>query len=166
MQKKRLPLGVQDFEFLRQDDYLYIDKTALIYDLVHNNRAVFLSRPRRFGKSLLLSTIRYYFMGKKELFEGLKICELKQQKKEPWVEYPVMYFSLASGEFTQEEGLAAVLRATLLSFEKEYELPHEEPSLTLRFHNALENAYKKTGHRVVVLIDEYDNPLLKNMDIN
>ncbi len=165
-QLRFLPLGIQDFSILREGNYLYVDKTTLIYELTHMNRAVFLSRPRRFGKSLLLSTIKYYFLGRKDLFVGLAIEELENKNKEPWTEYPVMYFSLASGEFTEKEELAAKLRASLNDFEEKYDLPHEEPSLAIRFAKALENVNKKTGRRVVVLIDEYDNPLLKNMTVN
>ena len=161
-----LPLGVQDFSILREGDYLYVDKTSLIYELTHTQRAVFLSRPRRFGKSLLLSTIKYYFLGRKDLFTGLAIEQLEEQSKEPWAEYPVMYFSLASGEFMEKDGLAEKLRASLNDFEEKYELPHDEATLAIRFAKALENANKKTGHKVVVLVDEYDNPLLKNMTVN
>lgn len=161
-----LPLGVQDFSILREGDYLYVDKTSLIYDLTHTQRAVFLSRPRRFGKSLLLSTIRYYFLGRKDLFSGLAIEQLEEQSKAPWAEYPVMYFSLASGEFMEKDGLAKKLRTSLNDFEEKYELPHDEVTLAIRFAKALENANKKTGRKVVVLVDEYDNPLLKNMTVN
>ena len=161
-----LPLGVQDFSILREGDYLYVDKTSLIYELTHTQRAVFLSRPRRFGKSLLLSTIRYYFLGRKDLFSGLAIEQLEEQSKEPWAEYPVMYFSLASGEFMEKDGLAKKLRTSLNDFEEKYELPHDEVTLAIRFAKALENANKKTGRKVVVLVDEYDNPLLKNMTVN
>lgn len=161
-----LPLGVQDFSILREGDYLYVDKTSLVYELTHTQRAVFLSRPRRFGKSLLLSTIRYYFLGRKDLFSGLAIEQLEEQSKEPWTEYPVMYFSLASGEFMEKDGLAKKLRTSLNDFEEKYELPHDEATLAIRFAKALENANKKTGRKVVVLVDEYDNPLLKNMTVN
>ena len=161
-----LPLGVQDFSILREGDYLYVDKTSLIYELTHTQRAVFLSRPRRFGKSLLLSTIRYYFLGRKDLFSGLAIEQLEEQSKAPWAEYPVMYFSLASGEFMEKDGLAKKLRTSLNDFEEKYELPHDEVTLAIRFAKALENANKKTGRKVVVLVDEYDNPLLENMTVN
>ena len=161
-----LPLGVQDFSILREGDYLYVDKTSLIYELTHTQRAVFLSRPRRFGKSLLLSTIRYYFLGRKDLFSGLAIEQLEEQSKAPWAEYPVMYFSLASGEFMEKEGLAKKLRTSLNDCEEKYGLPHDEVTLAIRFAKALENANKKTGRKVVVLVDEYDNPLLKNMTVN
>ncbi len=163
---QRLPLGVQDFRVLREGNYIYVDKTSLIYELTQTNRAVFLSRPRRFGKSLLLSTIKYYFLGCKDLFRGLEIEKLESENSEPWAEHPVLYFSLASGEFTEKEGLSEKLRTTLNDFEEKYGLPHEEPTLAIRFAKALENAVKKTGRKVVVLIDEYDNPLLKNMSVN
>lgn len=163
-----LPLGIQDFCKLRQDNCLYIDKTSIIYELIHSNNAVFLSRPRRFGKSLLLSTIKYYFLGRKDLFSGLAIEKLENESKEPWAEYPVMYFSLASGEFTEKEGLRNKLENILSQFTREYGLPEANPEETLpvRFENALISANKKTGKKVVVLIDEYDNPLLKNMTVN
>ena len=161
-----LPLSVQDFSILREGDYLYVDKTSLIYELTHTQRAVFLSRPRRFGKSLLLSAIKYYFLGRKDLFSGLAIEQLEEQSKAPWAEYPVMYFSLASGEFMEKDGLAKKLRTSLNDFEEKYELPHDEVTLAIRFAKALENANKKTGRKVVVLVDEYDNPLLKNMTVN
>lgn len=161
-----LPLGVQDFSILREGDYLYVDKTSLVYELTHTQRAVFLSRPRRFGKSLLLSAIKYYFLGRKDLFSGLAIEQLEEQGKDPWSEYPVMYFSLASGEFMEKDGLAKKLRTSLNDFEERYGLPHDEVTLTIRFAKALENANKKTGRKVVVLVDEYDNPLLKNMTVN
>lgn len=161
-----LPLGVQDFSILREGDYLYVDKTSLVYELTHTQRAVFLSRPRRFGKSLLLSTIKYYFLGRKDLFSGLAIEQLEEQGKDTWAEYPVMYFSLASGEFMEKDGLAKKLRTSLNDFEEKYELPHDEVTLAIRFAKALENANKKTGRKVVVLVDEYDNPLLENMTVN
>jgi len=167
-QKQLLPLGIQDFNILRTGNRLYVDKTALIYQLTQTNRAVFLSRPRRFGKSLLLSTIRYYFLGRKELFEGLAIEQLEAQSAEPWAEHPVMYFSLASGDFTKEVGLANKIENTLADFEAEYGLPSPATDTTLpvRFGNALKNVCTKTGKRVVVLVDEYDNPLLKNMTVH
>ena len=161
-----LPLGVQDFSILREGNYLYVDKTSLVYELTHTQRAVFLSRPRRFGKSLLLSAIKYYFLGRKDLFSGLAIEQMEEQGKDPWSEYPVMYFSLASGEFMEKDGLAKKLRTSLNDFEEKYELPHDEVTLAIRFAKALENANKKTGRKVVVLVDEYDNPLLKNMTVN
>ena len=163
-----LPLGVQDFSILREGDYLYVDKTSLVYELTHTQRAVFLSRPRRFGKSLLLSAIKYYFLGRKDLFSGLAIEQLEEQSKEPWAEYPVMYFSLASGEFMEKDGLRDKIANILSLFEETYQLPEpkSETTLPVRFSNDLIGAFKKTGRKVVVLVDEYDNPLLKNMTVN
>ena len=106
-----LPLGVQDFSILREGDYLYVDKTSLIYEQTHTQRAVFLSRPRRFGKSLLLSAIKCCFLGRKDLFSGLAMEQLEEQSKAPWAEYPVMYFSLASGEFMEKDGVGKKLRS-------------------------------------------------------
>lgn len=163
-----LPLGVQDFSILREGNYLYVDKTSLVYELTHTQRAVFLSRPRRFGKSLLLSTIKYYFLGRKDLFSGLAIEQLEEQGKDPWSEYPVMYFSLASGEFMENDGLRDKIANILSLFEETYQLPEpkSETTLPVRFSNDLIGAFKKTGRKVVVLVDEYDNPLLKNMTVN
>lgn len=163
-----LPLGVQDFSILREGNYLYVDKTSLVYELTHTQRAVFLSRPRRFGKSLLLSAIKYYFLGRKDLFSGLAIEQLEEQGKEPWSEYPVMYFSLASGEFMEKDGLRDKIANILSLFEETYQLPEpkSETTLPVRFSNDLIGAFKKTGRKVVVLVDEYDNPLLKNMTVN
>lgn len=163
-----LPLGVQDFSILREGNYLYVDKTSLVYELTHTQRAVFLSRPRRFGKSLLLSAIKYYFLGRKDLFSGLAIEQLEEQGKDSWAEYPVMYFSLASGEFMEKDGLRDKIANILSLFEETYQLPEpkSETTLPVRFSNDLIGAFKKTGRKVVVLVDEYDNPLLKNMTVN
>lgn len=163
-----LPLGVQDFSILREGNYLYVDKTSLVYELTHTQRAVFLSRPRRFGKSLLLSAIKYYFLGRKDLFCGLAIEQLEEQGKDSWSEYPVMYFSLASGEFMEKDGLRDKIANILSLFEETYQLPEpkSETTLPVRFSNDLIGAFKKTGRKVVVLVDEYDNPLLKNMTVN
>ncbi len=157
MEIRKLPIGIQDFETIRTDGYIYVDKTAYIYRLVTLGKPYFLSRPRRFGKSLLITTLEAYFLGKKELFHGLEIEKYETE----WTAYPVLKFSLAGGEFTKEDGLASALRNWLLNFEQKYGLPSDEPTLPVRFQNALKNAYEKTGLRVVVLVDEYDNPLLK-----
>ena len=160
---RKLPIGIQDFEDLRKNGYIYIDKTEHIYNLISNGKPYFLSRPRRFGKSLLLSTIEAYFLGKKELFDGLWIYNQEEKSANPWQVYPVLRFSLAGGEFTKETGLRKCLNNTLDDFEKKYELPHNNDSLPIRFMNALKNVAEKTGKKVVVLVDEYDNPLLKNL---
>lgn len=155
---RKLPIGIQDFEDLRQNGYLYVDKTAFVYRLATMGKPYFLSRPRRFGKSLLLSTIEAYFLGKKDLFEGLAIYEKEAEKPNPWQVYPVLKFSLASGEFTEPDGLRKTLDYALSGFEKKYGLKNDIESLPIRFANALTNATEKTGKKVVVLVDEYDNP--------
>ena len=158
-----MPIGIQDFETLREEGYVYVDKTALIYELVQNGKPYFLSRPRRFGKSLLVTTLEAYFRGKKELFTGLALEQLETE----WAEYPVLKFSLAGGEFTQQEGLRNALRKSLGNFEEKYGLPRsDDGDLPERFADALHNACEKTGRRVAVLVDEYDTPLLKNLDDN
>ena len=165
-QIRKLPIGIQDFEDLRTNGYLYIDKTAYIYKLVQYGKPYFLSRPRRFGKSLLLSTIEAYFLGKKELFEGLAISELEKDNPKAWQAYPVLKFSLAAGEFTKSEGLRSRLEGTISDFEKKYNLPAIDDTLPRRFEGALKNACEKTGRKVVALVDEYDNPILKNIGEN
>ena len=159
MNTRKLPIGIQDFEKLREDGYVYADKTAIIYNLVQTSSPYFLSRPRRFGKSLLITTLEAYFMGKKDLFRGLAIEKLEKD----WIEYPVLKFSLAGGEFTTENGLKDALRSCLSDFEEKYGLPHDDSTLSVRFKNALKNVNEKTGRRVAVLVDEYDTPLLKNI---
>ena len=164
---RKLPIGIQDFEDLRQNGYLYVDKTAFVYKLVTEGKPYFLSRPRRFGKSLLLSTLEAYFLGKKELFKGLKIYEEEEKSENPWQVYPVLKFSLAAGEFTKQDGLRNGLTSDLRRFEEKYGLK-ESPDTALpdRFKNDLMSATEKTGKGVVVLVDEYDNPLLKNIGEN
>ena len=166
MKTRKLPIGIQDFEKLRTSNFVYVDKTQYVYDLVKTEVPYFLSRPRRFGKSLLLSTIEAYFLGKKELFEGLAIYDEEAKSENPWQVYPVLKFSLAAGEFTSSEGLRSQLEGTLSDFEEKYDLPTVTDTLPRKFEHALKNAYEKTGKKVVVLVDEYDNPLLKNIGEN
>ena len=164
---RKLPIGIQDFEYLRKNDYVYVDKTEFIYKLTRMGKPYFLSRPRRFGKSLFLSTLEAYFLGKKDLFKGLAIEKYEEQSKEPWQVYPVLKFSLAAGDFTKQDGLKSSLKYTLKLFEEKYQLESDEGlMLPERFKNDLINAAEKTGNPVVVLVDEYDNPLLKNIGEN
>ncbi len=114
--RRKMPIGIQDFQTIREDGYIYVDKTAFVYELANTGKSYFLSRPRRFGKSLLISTIEAYFLGKKELFRGLAIENLEQE----WKSYPVLKFSLAGGEFTTADGLKEVLKNTLQNFEKDF----------------------------------------------
>lgn len=154
---RKLPIGIQDFEKLRTDDYLYVDKTALVYQLVTTGAAYFLSRPRRFGKSLLLSTFKAYYEGKKELFDGLAIEQLETE----WKEYPVMHLSLNAEKYESPEHLEAVLELQLAEWESLYGTRLGATTFSLRFMSVIRNACEKTGRRVVVLIDEYDKPLLQ-----
>ena len=115
---KRFPIGIQDFEGLRRDGYYYVDKTALVYDLANTNKYYFLSRPRRFGKSLLVSTLKAYFLGKKELFEGLAMADLEKD----WTTYPVFHIDFVGGVYNNEENLNARLEMLLTWIEEEYDL--------------------------------------------
>lgn len=154
---KRLPIGIQTFSKLREEDMLYVDKTRYVYELTHSDSSyVFLSRPRRFGKSLLLSTIKSYFEGKKELFEGLAISELEKE----WNSYPILYFSLASVKEPTIECLEEHLNVILTEYEREIGIEPSGTQLGVRFNSLIKAMYKHTKQRVVVLIDEYDAPLL------
>jgi hypothetical protein len=156
---KNMPIGVQDFEKLRNGDYLYVDKTALVYQLVTTGSYYFLSRPRRFGKSMLLSTLHAYFSGKKELFEGLAIEKLEKD----WVKYPVLHLDLNVGEYKTEDDLRNKLSANLNEWERLYGKVEYEKSLGTRFEGVIRRAYEKTGRRVVILVDEYDKPVLQTI---
>ena len=155
-QVRPLPTGIQSFEVLRTDGYMYVDKTALIYRLVSTSIPYFLSRPRRFGKSLLLSTFKAYFEGRKDLFEGLAISGLETQ----WETYPVLYLDLNAEKYESIESLDARLSGTLINWEDLYGKDEREQTLSIRFEGIIRRAYEKTGKRVVVLVDEYDKPML------
>ncbi|MGF7110296.1 hypothetical protein J2Z29_002871 [Treponema pedis] len=164
---RKLPIGVQSFKKLRQDDYLYIDKTEFVWKLVQSSSSYFLSRPRRFGKSLFLSTLATYFLGQKELFKGLAIERYENTKKEPWREYPVFYLDFNVGKYSEQTALDERLNLFLKDIEKEYGIENaEQTSFASRFEAALKAAYKKTGKQVVFLVDEYDKPLLQTMGKN
>lgn len=154
---KLYPVGIQNFEKIRRDGYLYIDKTSLIYSLVKTGSYYFLSRPRRFGKSLLISTLEAYFQGKKELFDGLAIAELEKE----WIQRPVFHIDLNIAKYDKESDLEDMLNRSLVAWEKLYGADPAERSLALRFAGVIERAYEKTGQRVAILIDEYDKPLLQ-----
>lgn len=157
--KPLYPIGIQSFEKLRSEGFLYVDKTAYVYQLVRMKIPFFLSRPRRFGKSLLLSTIEAYYQGKKELFQGLAIAELEKD----WKPHPVLHLSLNAEKYETQEDLRNMLEDQLLAWERQYDLRPTVDSYSLRFKNVIEQACNKTGMRVVVLIDEYDKPLLRSM---
>ena len=165
---RKFPIGIQSFEDLRRNNYLYVDKTALIYDLVNNGKVYFLSRPRRFGKSLLISTLEALFRGKRDLFEGLYI-DTPLENSYQWTVYPVLHFSLAGGEYDTAEGLESVLEDTIKQAAEEYQLSPDmwsDNTLSVRFRKLIRCLYEKTGKQIVVLVDEYDKPLLVNIDEN
>ena len=155
---RKLPIGIQSFEKLRSEGFLYVDKTALAYRLIKAGNPCFLSRPRRFGKSLLLSTFEAYFEGKKELFKGLAIEQLEQD----WFKYPVLHLDLNAEKYDSREKLENLLVSQLKHWEARYGITSTNPSYSIRFMNVIRNAYEQTGRRVVVLIDEYDKPLLRS----
>jgi hypothetical protein len=157
---KNMPIGVQDFEKLRNGNYLYVDKTALIYQLVSTGSYYFLSRPRRFGKSMLLSTLHAYFSGKKELFEGLAIEKLEKD----WVKYPVLHLDLNLIKKGDDKALDSTLNDTLCEWEEIYGTRESETTFALRFKGIIQRACQLTGQRVVVLVDEYDKPILQTID--
>ena len=161
---RKLPIGIQDFEKIRNEGYLYVDKTEYIYNLVQSGVPYFLSRPRRFGKSLLLSTLRAYFEGKKDLFEGLKIEELVHGNKEAWQEYPVFYIDFNKNNFKADSALEEVLDAHLREWETIYGDEEKDKGLPVRFQYLIKKAVEKTGNNAVVLVDEYDKPLLEGAD--
>lgn len=154
------PIGIQSFEKIRQGGYIYVDKTDLIYKIAKTGQYYFLSRPRRFGKSLLLSTMEAYFQGKKELFDGLAIASLEKD----WTEYPVLHLDLSGVAYNQEEVIAKVLSNALCKWEKEYGSENNSDIPGIRFGNVIEAAYRKTGRQVVILVDEYDKPVIDNLD--
>jgi len=168
---RKMPIGIQSFEKMRNDKYLYVDKTKYVYNLVCTSSPYFLSRPRRFGKSLFLSTLKAYFLGQKELFKGLYIEKAEEkraeiEKTEAWIEYPVFYLDFNVGRYDLEEALAESLDYFLRKEEKLYGLKNEGDSFGKRFQSLIETAYNKTGKQVVILVDEYDKPLLQTMGIN
>ena len=165
MEKKRrlLPMSVQSFEKLRENECLYVDKTEYVYRLVHDVAHFFLSRPRRFGKSLLLSTLRAYWEGKKDLFSGLAIETLESENQNAWQPYPVFYFDF-NGRNYIDHALETLLSSYLSQWEETYGISADGKTLEERFENLLMKAYAKTGRRCVVLVDEYDKPLLDVID--
>ena len=154
----KFPIGIQQFEENRLGDWIYVDKTAHIYNLAAGGKYFFLSRPRRFGKSMLLSTLEAYFQGKKHLFKGLAIEQLETE----WAEHAVLHLDLNAEKYTTPEDLTNILDTYLREWEEKYESPEREnPSLSQRFRSVIRSAKQKTGRNVVVLVDEYDKPMLQ-----
>ena len=154
---KKFPIGIQSFEEIRANDFFYIDKTDLIHQLATRGKYYFLGRPRRFGKSLLVSTLEAYFQGKKELFKGLAMEQLEQD----WKEYPVLHLDLNTQKYDTPEALYNILNTTLCHWEKLYGANPSETDEGLRFGGIIRRACAATGRQVVILIDEYDKPLLQ-----
>ena len=150
------PIGIQTFDKIREGGYLYVDKTKYIYEVTHPGQYVFLSRPRRFGKSLLTSTFDAYFSGRKDLFKGLAIEKLEKE----WKQYPVLHFDLSDIKKGTVEDFEDSVNSSLASMEETYGVVKTADNLATRFKELVERIYKRTGKQVVVLIDEYDAPLL------
>ena len=179
------PLSIQSFEKIRQGNFIYIDKTDYIYKLTHTGSTYFLARPRRFGKSLLCNTLRAYFEGKKELFEGLKIFDLEKD----WIKYPMIYLDFVSGDYTAGSiTLLDKISIALQEYEDENDIQFDDSviknkidaldeniktdplkiisqSLSMRLEYDLKEVYKKTGLQTVMIVDEYDNPLIKSVNL-
>jgi len=153
---RRYPIGIQNFEQLRTRNCVYVDKTELVYKLVNTDQIYFFSRPRRFGKSLLVSTLEAYFQGKKELFEGLAMERLEQE----WEVCPVLHVDFSLTKYTELRDLTGQLNLFLSRWEEIYGKKEEEEGAAERLQGIILRAYAKTGKPVVVLIDEYDAPLL------
>ena len=156
----KYPIGIQSFDQIIGDGYVYVDKTGLIYQLVKGGKIYFLSRPRRFGKSLLVSTLKCYFQGRKELFKGLAIDKLETE----WAEYPVFHIDFNVGDFTLPGNLEARIEETMAAWEKQYGRSDTAQTTGARFIHVLHQARKRYGRRCVVLIDEYDKPILDVLD--
>ena len=155
--RRLYPIGIQTFSEIRNKAFLYIDKTEYIHRLVHaDSNDIFLSRPRRFGKSLLTSTLEAYFQGRKDLFKGLAMDLLETE----WTEYPVLRFDMSLGKHMEKEQLERYLSSQLELMEHKYGILTESPDANIRLTNLIRRAYEQTGRQVVVLIDEYDAPLL------
>lgn len=154
---RKLPVGIQSFKKLREDNCLYVDKTALVWQLASTPTPYFLSRPRRFGKSLLISTFESYFQGHKDLFKGLAIEKLETE----WNKHPVLHLDLNAEKYDAPERLGIILEYHLAQWEKQYGADESEDSFSTRFSGIIRRAYEQTGKGVVVLVDEYDKPLLQ-----
>ena len=155
----KYPIGIQDFEKLRTKGYSYVDKSRFVYKLATEGEYYFLSRPRRFGKSLFLSTLEAYFQGKKELFKGLAIYDLETE----WKKYPIFHIDLNTANFREKDSLYTVLNDYLTTWESKYGTRESETTLALRFKGVIARAAEKEGCGVVILIDEYDKPILQTL---
>ena len=155
MSNLRYPIGIQTFNKIIEEGYSYVDKTNYIKPLIEHGQFIFLSRPRRFGKSLLLSMLKAYFEGRKDLFKGLAAEKMDLD----WTPSPVLSFDLNAEDFSQENGLISLLNRLLGEYEKEYEMSEVADTLAGRFSQLIRRAFEMTGRKVVILVDEYDKPL-------
>ena len=165
--KRKYPVGVQSFESIRKDGFLYIDKTPLIYKMITEGKPYFLSRPRRFGKSLLVSTLAAVFEGRRDLFEAFTTDDGIEQPQLfiaqtdwRWEKHPVIRFDFSSGDLQTIEQLDTLIDQTLKYYEQQYGITPEVTDANIRMVNLLRTAHRETGKRVVVLVDEYDNFIL------
>ncbi|MDR1814642.1 MAG: ATP-binding protein [Tannerella sp.] len=157
---RKMPISIQDFRKLRTEGCVYVDKTEHLHRLITRRFQVFLSRPRRFGKSLFISTLKYYFLGRKELFDGLYIANVEKE----WMEYPVFHIEFVGENYSAGiDRLRSALDSNLRSLEEEWGRDEQDDSFADRFKGLIKRASKKTGRGVVVLVDEYDKPLLETM---
>ena len=168
---RKLPIGVQSFKDLREKGFLYVDKTEYLFRLANNGKVYFLSRPRRFGKSLFLSTLAAYFLGQKELFKGLYLENAEEEQalqegRDAWQEYPILYLDFNMGNYGESDELDINLNDHLCKWEKQYGIESSEQTFALRFAGIIKRAYQQTGRQVVILVDEYDKPLLQTMGVN
>ena len=168
---RKLPIGIQSFKDLREKRFLYVDKTEYLFQLVNNGKVYFLSRPRRFGKSLFLSTLAAYFLGQKELFKGLYLEKAEaeqavQENRAAWQAYPVLYLDFNTGQYELSGALDETLSYFLDTEEPKYNLQKNSFSHAKRFTSLIQAAYQQTGKQVVILVDEYDKPLLQTMGVN
>ena len=161
---RNMPIGIQDFEIMRTASYVYVDKTQFIPELEIVGRAYFLTRPRRFGKSLFISTLQAYFEGRKELFKGLAIEKFKTEAKSEWQSYPVLKLDLNAQEYTKKEHLTTVLDDHIDKWKKVYSIQFKANNSCSAFAKLIEALYKKFNQRVVILVDEYDKPLIASIE--
>ena len=168
---RKLPIGIQSFKDLREKGFLYVDKTEYLFQLISNSKVYFLSRPRRFGKSLFLSTLAAYFRGQKELFkdpyiEKAEEAQAVQEGRDAWQEYPVLYLDFNTKNYTDMQALADILNLHLNEWEAQYAIPKTAEAPEDRFRLLIAALFKQTGKQVVILVDEYDKPLLQTMGVN
>ncbi|MDE5877877.1 MAG: AAA family ATPase [Muribaculaceae bacterium] len=159
MAQIKYPIGDSSFRYIRENGFFYIDKTMSIYKLAHQAKFCFLSRPRRFGKSLLVSTLEAYFKGQQHLFEGLAIASIEKE----WLTYPVLRLDLSAGDMTNPDNLKSYLNNCISYWEDEYGKRDTEKTLADRFKGIIRRTYQQSGHGAVILIDEYDNPLFSTL---